>query len=352
MPDRVDADALMHDVYLRLMCREGVVGVEPVPRQSLPDSRFLELKRINAFNHHQFFLFGKEIPVYRQGPFGKLELFVKRVIRKLLGWYSRPQVEFNEAVTRGISECFRHFTSVAAEVSALRREIGRSAFHHENPLLFNTSSDADNLNRQFDEKYRPSAAEIQARQRPYVSSFKGCSPVLDIGSGRGEFLGLLRELGVVGYGVEGNPELAAEGVGKGLKILREDPATHLHGLPLQSLGGVHLFGMIERMPPAEFSRLIKLARDRLNWGGLLIVEAINPCCEEAMRTFYFDPARLRPTHPELLRFLGENAGYAFSHFVFTGRRGGPAPETVRVGGWLEKEDVSAFPQYAAVFHRN
>src|SRR5437868_2815911 len=110
----------MHAVHLRIMKREGVEGMEPVPAQSLPDKRFLELRRINAFNHHQFFLFGKEMPVYRGGVAGNIEVTVKRIIRKLLGWYSRPQVEFNEAVTRAISECLRHNTSLAAEIAALR----------------------------------------------------------------------------------------------------------------------------------------------------------------------------------------------------------------------------------------
>ena len=40
--------------------------------------------------------------------------------------------------------------------------------------------------------------------------FRGCDPVLDVGFGRGEFLELLRELGIDAYGIEIDPQLSSE----------------------------------------------------------------------------------------------------------------------------------------------
>ena len=50
----------------------------------------------------------------------------------------------------------------------------------------------------FEDAFRGSTEEIRARLRDYVPIFAGASDVLDIGCGRGEFLGLLRENGISG----------------------------------------------------------------------------------------------------------------------------------------------------------
>src|SRR5204863_9746144 len=48
----------------------------------------------------------------------------------------------------------------------------------------------------FEARMRGSTADVRERQRPYVDDFRDAAPVLDVGCGRGEFLGLLRDAGI------------------------------------------------------------------------------------------------------------------------------------------------------------
>src|SRR6185503_3232851 len=48
----------------------------------------------------------------------------------------------------------------------------------------------------YESRMRAPAEEVRERQRPYVDALRGHAPVLDVGCGRGELLGLLRDAGV------------------------------------------------------------------------------------------------------------------------------------------------------------
>src|SRR5690606_35880264 len=61
----------------------------------------------------------------------------------------------------------------------------------------------------FSDKFRGTEEDVKGKLQIYVPRMKGCSPVADLGCGRGEFLDLFREDGGEGIGVEANPELAA-----------------------------------------------------------------------------------------------------------------------------------------------
>ena len=58
--------------------------------------------------------------------------------------------------------------------------------------------------------YEFGASEDAVRylQRRFVQRFKGCSPVLDIGCGRGIFLSLLRDAGIEAVGLDHADEAA------------------------------------------------------------------------------------------------------------------------------------------------
>ena len=54
-----------------------------------------------------------------------------------------------------------------------------------------------------------SVESIRDRQRPYVDVFRPAAPVLDIGCGRGELIGLLRDAGVEARGIDADADMAA-----------------------------------------------------------------------------------------------------------------------------------------------
>lgn len=344
MSETLDVEKLMRGVYDRLMQREAM----PRAAAATPeDNRFYELKRAEAYHHHQYGAFGREIQQKRQGLAGKVEFFAKRVTRKLLGWYVRPQIEFNASLTRAIAETVKHFETMAREIDALRAE--NASLRARVDVLLDPAEGLDYF--RFESRFRGPVEMIREMQRPYVSCFAGPRPVLDIGCGRGEFLELLREAGLSAYGVDQDAGMIAECRARGLMVEHGDALAHLATLPDGALGGVYLSQVVEHMPPAAISRLLKAASAKLAPGGTLVAETPNTICEPAMRNFYLDPTHVRPVHPELLRFLGEEAGLAFSHFHFTSAMPGYEPTRREIGEGLEREDVSQYRDYAAIFRK-
>ena len=51
-------------------------------------------------------------------------------------------------------------------------------------------------------------ASLADHLRPFVAYFAGCRHVIDLGSGEGTFLQLLREQGIATTGVDNDPDLA------------------------------------------------------------------------------------------------------------------------------------------------
>ena len=59
----------------------------------------------------------------------------------------------------------------------------------------------------FEDKFRSSRDNIKRRQLAFVQFFEHCRNVLDIGCGRGEFVELLKEMGVGTHGIDINDDM-------------------------------------------------------------------------------------------------------------------------------------------------
>jgi O-antigen chain-terminating methyltransferase len=162
----------------------------------------------------------------------------------------------------------------------------------------------------FEERFRGSSTEVAEKQRfylPFLWNLPG--PVLDAGCGRGEFLRLLKDEGIVGRGVEASG-LAAEACrAAGLDVREGDAIEALAAAPPGSLGAVVAFQVVEHWPAAATFRFLAEARRALAPGGVLIVETVNTNSLAAMNAFYLDPTHVRPVPPEALRFLCDAAGF-------------------------------------------
>jgi O-antigen chain-terminating methyltransferase len=162
----------------------------------------------------------------------------------------------------------------------------------------------------FSERFRGSEADVKEKLRVYLPSFADCSPVADLGCGRGEFLDLLRETGVTGIGVEANPELAAMVRAKGHPAVCEDLIAFLAGREAESLGGIFCAHVIEHMPAEALLRMLNEAQRVLRPGGILALETPNPGCLAIFATYFFlDPTHLRPVPSELVRYLLVESGF-------------------------------------------
>lgn len=162
----------------------------------------------------------------------------------------------------------------------------------------------------FEHRYRGTESDIRRRVGAHVERLQGCSPVVDLGCGRGEALAALVDGGLEAVGVDSNAEMVRQCREKGLRAQRGDLLEFLAEAEPGSLGAVVSFHVIEHLSWDVLRRLLELSLGALRSGGVLLLETPNP---ESMRVgasdFWRDPTHVRPVHPDALRALCEAVGY-------------------------------------------
>jgi len=273
----------------------------------------------------------------RPGPRGTLLLPVKKVLRKLMRWYVEPfaadQRAFNDSALKLVDQLFEevdalfgHLGRVEGELAG-RREDARRLGELEERLtrverrrVDGAAPVAVTVAAQpaatavpdyfaFESRMRGRTEDIRERQRAYVDDFREAAPVLDLGCGRGEFLGLLREAGVEARGVDADADMVAFARGEELDVEQADALAALEALDDGSLGGIFLAQVVEHMPPPQLVRLLELAHAKLRPGGVLVAETINPLSPIALRNYFADLTHAQPLVAETLALLAEQAGF-------------------------------------------
>lgn len=318
----------------------------------------------------------------RRGRVNDAIQFAKKVMRRILSWYTRSLHQFTFAVARVLEEMLRALASLQLQVNTIKlkhaeqsqavtelqgrvnaiaggvqdmgqqlQDMGQQL--HELRLLrieerlrsqelkvrrLETSNgpgatrvitprQEPRINAPqlpfdyflFEEYHRGSESLIKERQRHYVKYFEGQEPVWDLGCGRGEFLELLREADIVAQGVESSPDAFHLCKEKGLKVTQTDLFTFLEDAEDESAGGIFAAQVIEHLPVELQLRFVDLCYSKLKPGSALVLETINPECLFALvRNFYLDPTHIRPVHPEMLRFAMESKGFCRMKVRFSG----------------------------------
>jgi len=174
-------------------------------------------------------------------------------------------------------------------------------------------------------------------------------PVLDIGCGRGDFVAHLQELGLPAYGIDTDQDAVRVARSAGRDVRQEEALAHLEGLSDNSLAAITLIQVIEHLEINDVLRLFKLASRKLAPGGLVIAESINPSCLAALsNAFLLDPSHRMPFHPQLTRFLMEQAGLWKVQIRFLR----PVPESARLAFLKEIEARPYMQPLIASLNRN
>jgi 2-polyprenyl-3-methyl-5-hydroxy-6-metoxy-1,4-benzoquinol methylase len=281
-----------------------------------------------------------------------IQLF-KKIMRRMLTWYTRPLHEFHGAVTRTlyeISELFDHLNSRLERTNAELQGFGRQLVAtHQKQQAFSTdlSNYGDRLSGMernirrlshspqatpaspptraaesepmlssgtepgpdfdyflFEKRFRGDESVIKDRQRVYLDYFKEERNVIDLGCGRGEFLEVMREQGIPAQGVEINLDMYLLCRDKGLEVTNQDLFSFLETCPEATLGGIFCSQVIEHLSSKQLLQLITLAKRKLAPGSPIVLETINPECLFALaHNFFLDPTHVRPVHPETLQFI-------------------------------------------------
>jgi 2-polyprenyl-3-methyl-5-hydroxy-6-metoxy-1,4-benzoquinol methylase len=181
----------------------------------------------------------------------------------------------------------------------------------------------------FNAHFRGEAENITDRYRDLAARFVGCSPVLDIGFGRGEFLELLGDLGVEAWGIEAEAHFVEAARTRGLEAEVGRAVEYLSEQPDASLGGMVMIQVIEHLSPQHVIDIVRLAGEKVRRGGRVVVETVNPTSLYTYaHAFWVDPDHTRPVHPTYLRFLFAEAGFAQVERV--DRSPVPADETLEL----------------------
>ncbi len=180
----------------------------------------------------------------------------------------------------------------------------------------------------FENQFRGSREEVTERLEiylPVIEAARAGTPerrILDVGSGRGEWLDLLASRGMEAYGVDVNQSLLQDCQQRGLAVEAGDGIRHLRQLPDASLGAVTAFHLIEHI---TFDRLIDLLDEILRVlkpGGVVVFETPNARnILVGAGDFYRDPTHRHPVHPDTLAFAAKSRGFARANAYFFAREG-------------------------------
>jgi SAM-dependent methyltransferase len=175
----------------------------------------------------------------------------------------------------------------------------------------------DSFYRAFEDRHRGSKELIRSRLMVYEQLLEGAGAclaplaALDLGCGRGEWLGILAEHDWAAHGVDLDEGMLAACREAGLSVARSDALTTLRAQPDNSLALVSAFHLVEHIPFDDVRQLIAEALRALQPGGILILETPNPeNLSVGACSFYLDPSHARPLPPPLLAFAVEHAGFA------------------------------------------
>lgn len=186
----------------------------------------------------------------------------------------------------------------------------------------------------FEDRFRGSQDVIRARQASYVPFFERArqergvtADVLDVGCGRGEFIELLNAQGIPARGIDLNSEMAEVCRARGLNVVEADAVGYLANQPDASLGGIFAAQVVEHLEPAYLLRFLDLAFLKLQPGGTLVLETLNPACWTAFFESYIrDITHRWPLHPDTLKYLVTASGFTNVSVEFRS----PVPEHERL----------------------
>jgi ubiquinone/menaquinone biosynthesis C-methylase UbiE len=150
----------------------------------------------------------------------------------------------------------------------------------------------------------------ERHQKRYLSHLMNApGKVLEIGSGRGVMLRLMKNAGITAYGLDSFEEAVNDCKGKGLDVVHSDALSHLATLPAASLGGIFCAHVIEHMQPAQAIELIKESYRVLKPGARIVIITPNPKDLRTSERFWLDVTHVRPYPEKLLIVLLKREGF-------------------------------------------
>lgn len=235
--------------------------------------------------------------------------YIKRAVRKGLGWYMNfivaQIVKFAWSVSRMFHVVVDHIEDLEATVEA-----------HRSPDLPAAVVPAAHTGATW---WAPAAAEALASVTDRVV-------VGDCGDG--SLVEVLGAAGVDAYGVDPSDLALEPALDRGVDVRAESVLDHLDVVSGEALGGIVLTGSVQWLRPNEREHLLDLVSSRIMVDGVLVLHSTSPeAWAGAASPVVRDLAPGRPLHPETWTHLLGTRGFSVTATV----RGGDDRRLAHVG---------------------
>ena len=171
----------------------------------------------------------------------------------------------------------------------------------------------------FENRFRGTREQILNSLSSYDGSLNYClknfdnPKVLDIGSGRGEWLQKLEEFGLKGIGIELNQKMVQSCRDLKLDVLHGDAISLMNNFPDHTFSMISIFHVVEHLNIDYLNMLLAECRRLISPKGLLIVET--PSIDNLListNRFYLDSTRITYINGDYMTFQLENIGFKSS----------------------------------------
>lgn len=276
------------------------------------------------------------LSIYKYLNGNKIEVFVKKCIRKIImktcGWLINPLIEQQNAFNGKVINALCDIKDILAEeeqrsrntqyqvekinctvdpkvpndIEAIRKKL---QYLSEKLNISYEPQDVEGIEIDyidFEDRFRGPRENVKKLQSYYLEYFKlgfQTGYVLDIGCGRGEFLELLKENGVVAKGIDCYLPFVNYCESKGYDVECADALKYLERVEDESLNGIFMGQVVEHLNPDYFRKLLKVAYSKLKTGAYFLVETQNPESLTMYLGFYSDPTHIKPVPYQELEYF-------------------------------------------------
>ncbi len=249
----------------------------------------------------------------------RVKNFYKIIVSKVCEFYFRQvikeQNKFNDKVYECLEGLYKCYGELEQETKRLELLISQANGEDNNHSLtepinsnpfFSEKSVIDfyplwNTSQRFDDEYKK-------RLEIYVSYFSKCDNVIEFGSGNGEFLLMLKDKGIPAKGYDLLLKNVVECREKKLDVELLDGIVAIAVLKESSIGGIFASHFLEYLCGDQAFVFLKNCYSKLCDNGVLIIEGVNPCCNESSEVKK-DPAVIKFYHSDTIIFFLEKLGF-------------------------------------------